>query len=445
MKLPRIPHALVLIAALLVPACGRQTPTSARDFDVIAERYVKLVLAVGRHDPDYVDSYYGPPEWKEEAQRDSVPLDTLRARAEALDGEIHAVRVAEGDTLAGMRQSYLHRMGEALVGRIRMLQDEKFSFDEESQMLYDAVAPRRDDASFEPALATLDSLLPGKGPLHERYDEFRKALIIPPAKVDAVFRAAVEESRRRTREHIALPDSETFLLEYVKNQPWSGYNWYQGGLKSLIQVNVDLPIYIDRAVDLAAHEGYPGHHLYNALLEQALVRNRGWLEFTVYPLHTPMSLIAEGSANVAPEVVFPGEEKLKFEREVLFPLAGLDPAIAERYGHIRAAADQLEGVSIEAARRYLEGEFTREQFIEWSMRHVPQSRGRAERALRFAERYRSYVINYGLGKRIVLDWLAANGGDAAHPERRWELFKELLASPRLPADLRPAAEGRPAP
>src|SRR6185503_6212472 len=101
-----------------------------------------------------------------------------------------------------------------------------------------------------------------------------------------------------------------------------------GNARSLIQINTDLPIFIDRAVDLAAHEGYPGHRVYNALLEQALVRGRGWPEFSVYPLFSPQSLIAEGSANYGIEVAFPGEERVNFEKTVLYPLAGLDPSKA---------------------------------------------------------------------------------------------------------------------
>ena len=50
------------------------------------------------------------------------------------------------------------------------------------------------------------------------------------------------------------------------------YNWYKGNLRSVIQVNTDLPLAVDRAIDLACHEGYPGHHVYNALLEQRLVK-----------------------------------------------------------------------------------------------------------------------------------------------------------------------------
>ena len=149
--------------------------------------------------------------------------------------------------------------------------------------------------------------------------------MIPPAKLETVFRAAIAECRARTVAHIALPDSEQFRLQFVTNQVWSGYNWYQGKFQSLIQVNTDLPIFIDRAVDLACHEGYPGHHVYNLLLEQHMVQERGWREFSVYPLFSPQSLIAEGTANFGIDVAFPGEERVRFESEKLFPLAGLDP------------------------------------------------------------------------------------------------------------------------
>jgi hypothetical protein len=121
---------------------------------------------------------------------------------------------------------------------------------------------------------------------------------------------------------VDLPPDESFTVEYVTNKSWSGYNWYQGHYRSLIQVNTDLPIFADRAVDLACHEGYPGHHVYNVLLEKTLVRDRGWPEFQVYPLFSPQSLIAEGTANFGIEVAFPPADRLKLERESIFPAAG---------------------------------------------------------------------------------------------------------------------------
>ena len=101
-------------------------------------------------------------------------------------------------------------------------------------------------------------------------------------------------------------------LAFVTGKSWSGYNYYQGGYHSKIEVNTDLPIRISRAVDLGCHEGYPGHHVYNALLEKHLVRDRGWKEFTVYPLFSPQSLIAEGTANYGIEVAFPGADRVEF-------------------------------------------------------------------------------------------------------------------------------------
>ena len=82
-------------------------------------------------------------------------------------------------------------------------------------------------------------------------------------------------------------EGESFTVEYVTGKPWGAYNWYQGDYRSQIQVNTDLLIYIDHAVDLACHEGYPGHHVYNALLEKHLGRDRGWVEYEVYLLFSP--------------------------------------------------------------------------------------------------------------------------------------------------------------
>ena len=139
--------------------------------------------------------------------------------------------------------------------------------------------------------------MPGKGELSKRVNDYKNQFIIPKEKLDTVFKAAISECRKRTLQHIKLPSNENFKVEYVTNKAWSGYNWYKGNSFSLIQVNTDLPIYIERAVDLAAHEGYPGHHVYNTLLEQNMYRKNGWVEFCVYPLNSPESLIAEGSAN----------------------------------------------------------------------------------------------------------------------------------------------------
>ncbi|MEO8450888.1 MAG: hypothetical protein ABI647_13910 [Gemmatimonadota bacterium] len=402
----------------------------------IAEAYVRLALAVGRHDPNYVDAYYGPPEWKAAADSVTVPLDTLAAHVDAVRKRLTETAIpAAADALDSLRHTYLDRQLSAMAARLQMLQGKKLRFDEESEALYNAVAPTHPESYLQDLIAKLDPLLPGTGSVADRYRAFRSEFIVPAAKVDTVFKTAIAECRARTIKYVSLPANESFTVEYVKNKPWSGYNWYQGGSKSLIQVNIDLPIYIDRAIDLACHEGYPGHHVYNALLESALVRGKGWTEFSIYPLFSPQSLIAEGTANYGIVMAFPGGERAAFERDHLYPLAGLDPALAERYARIQEVAGELSYAGNEAARRYLDGEIDAKAAADWLVRYALSTPEAAIQRVKFFDTYRSYVINYNLGRDLVGTYVDREAGAGAPAERRWQVFSGLLASPRLPGGL----------
>ena len=406
----------------------------------VAERYVKLVLAVGQHDADYVDAFYGPPEWRKAAEAEKLPLVTIEQQAEALEKDIAVVTaaspVARDAELWGLRCQYLARQMAALRARVSMLQGKRLTFDEESRALYDAVAPTQTEAEFEAVLKQLEARLPGDGTLIERYDRFKQAFVIPTAKVDRVFREAIRACRDRTLAHVELPTEERFTVEYVTGKSWSGYNWYQGGYKSLIQVNTDLPIYIDRAIDLACHEGYPGHHVYNVLLEKNLVRDRGWIEYTVYPLFSPQSLIAEGTANHGIEVAFSLAERIIFEKEVLFPLAGLDAKRVQEYYEVLALMDRLSYAGNEAARRYIDGTIDRAGAAAWLEKYALYTAPRAEQRVKFIDQYRSYVINYNLGKDLIRVYLTRKSGTGASVVKQWAEFAALLSSPRLPSGLK---------
>ena len=413
---------------------------SARSEDAAAEAYVKLVLGLGTHDPDYVDAYYGPPEWRTEVEQAAHNLIELNKRAAALEVDLRRLPAiepgSEDEAMRTLRREYLARQLHALRARIAMRQGKRLTFDEESRELYDATPPRHTEEEFQGVLDELSGRLPGDGALSERYGNFRRDFIIPPDRLDTVFRAAVAACRERTLVHVTLPEDESFTVEYVTGKSWSGYNWYQGQYRSLIQVNTDLPIYVDCAIDLACHEGYPGHHVYNVLLEQALVRDRGWVEFTVYPLFSPQSLIAEGTANFGIEVAFSREDRLRFEREVLFPLAGLDPSRVDEYYAMLALTERLSYAGNEAARRYLDGHIDASAAAEWLTQYAMSPAPQAAQRVRFFDQYRSYVINYNLGKDLVREYIERQGGTPDSPERRWQVFKELLSSPRLPSGLK---------
>jgi hypothetical protein len=400
----------------------------------VATRYVELALGLGKHDPNYVDAYYGPDSLRAAAERSALSVAQIRAAAESLLAVLGDSTAAYADTLVRFRHNYLRRQLGAMAARARMLGGERLTFDQEAQALYDADPPHFTDAHFDSLLTRLDSLLAGPGPLAQRYQRFRDRVLIPREKVDTVFRVAIAACRARTLAHMKLPAQERFELEYVKGTPWNAYNWYKGDARSVIQVNLDFPIPLDRAVDLACHEGYPGHHVYNASLEQALVRDRGWIEFSVYPLYSPQSLIAEGSANFGIDMAFPGAERTAFERDSLFPLAGLDPALAERNSAIRVVVERLNYARNEVARRYLGGELDSAGAVAAMQRYWLITPEAAAKTLRFITTYRSYVINYNLGRDLVASWVQRRAGDSS--EARWRAFSALLASPRLPPDLR---------
>jgi hypothetical protein len=339
-----------------------------------------------------------------------------------------------GDDLLQLRREYLQKQISALAARVRMLKGEKLKFDDESRALYDAVAPTYPDSHFDEIIKQLEERIPGDGHLWQRYENWRKPFVIPKEKLDTVFQLAIKECRARTLAHVALPPNESFAVEYVTNKPWGGYNWYKGNFHSVIQVNTDLPIYIDRAVDLAAHEGYPGHHVYNSLLEKNLVHDRGWVEFSVYPLFSPQSLIAEGTANFGRDVVFTPAERMKFEKEVLFPAAGIDASRADEYYAVQDLMKQLDYAANEAARRLINGEIDEDAAVKWLQKYAVMAPARAQQRVKFIQRYRSYVINYNLGEDMVRSYIDKRSG--TDPEKRWSEFGKLLSSPRLPSGLR---------
>ncbi|WP_157217181.1 hypothetical protein [Flavisphingomonas formosensis] len=420
-----------LLAALLLaaPAVAR-APT----LDAVAEHYVKLSLVVGTHEDGYIDAYYGPPAWQASAKADKRPLSALAADATSLAADLSAADRAnrKAPSLVRRRIAFLHGQIRAMQTRLAMLQGKKLSFEDEAEGLFSVRPTLKPLAAYDPILAKIDALVPGEGALSDRVDAFNMRYRIPPDRLDAVMRAAIAECRARTLAHIALPSNERFDLEFVTRQPWSGYNWYKGDAHSLIQVNTDLPIFLSRAVDLGCHEGYPGHHVLNMLLERNLAKRRGWVEFTVYPLFSPQSFIAEGTANYGIDLAFPGEERLRFEAKTLYPLAGLDPAAARAYFELGQAMRALSGARLTIDALYLDGKIGRDQAVELARKYQLMSKARADQSISFAERYRSYVINYGLGQDMAQAYVERAGRD---PAARWKAMEHIIGGPTVPAEL----------
>jgi hypothetical protein len=162
------------------------------------------------------------------------------------------------------------------------------------------------------------------------------------------------------------------------------------------------------------------------------VRGEGWIEYSLYPLFSPQSLIAEGSGNYGIDLAFPGDDRIAFEKTVLFPLAELDAADADLYYEINALIAQLNFAGNEAARGYLNGAMTRDEAAQWLQDYAMSTQDKSYQRTRFFDAYRSYVINYNHGKAMVADYVEHGEADI---DERWARFEKLLSSPLQPKHL----------
>ena len=365
-------------------------------------RYLRLGLQLGRHDNDIIDAYFGPPELAAAVDAEP-PVDAteLASMAETLLDELEDGWLR--DQVVGLRT-----FAGALAG-------ETGSYADEAEGYYGVRPTYTDEAVFRAAHDQLEQLLPGAGPLAERYQRWGESIRVPTEKIEPAIGAVIEEARAWTRHIIELPDGEGVALEIVHDKPWWASCDYLGNLRSRIALNVDLPMSALELLVLAAHETYPGHHTERCSKEHVLVRSRGLLEETLVLAPTPQSLITEGIAVLAPSMLLEGDggaalaavvHEAGIELELDHALAvkrALDPC---RWAEVNAALMLYQDDATEAeAHAYLE---------RWGLMG-PQW---ADHMIRFITEptQRTYILTYPAGRELCGAYVA---GD---PER----FRRLL-------------------
>jgi hypothetical protein len=288
------------------------------------------------------------------------------------------------------------------------------TFDEESRLTYGVVAPPVDVEEAARAREELDRILPGEGALAPRYAAFQERFLVPPEKIDEALALALRESRRRTLARLDLPASETIRIERVSGAPWPSFARYLGDYQSVVEVNRDFPLAVSNVLEIATHEAYPGHHVLSVLRERASGR-----EASLDPSVGRRALLDEGLASYGLELAFPAEERERFERDLLFPLAGLDPEDADLYFRVEREMRRLAPLRVEGARAYLDGKRDRVQSVLWLENEALVPAPWA--FLRFVDRYRTYVVAYTVGPDEVRRRIEGGTGDA------WEEYRALAA------------------
>ncbi len=388
-------------------------------------RYLQLGLALGRHIDGLVDAYFGPPALAAAANEGPVvPAARLAEAARRLLADLES-----GDDPEPGRRHWLAAQVRGLRTTALRLAGGEVGYAEEVEACYGVRPQMVPEDDMAQAHRRLHAVLPGTGALATRYGAWREAQAVPPELLDAAISSLLDDLRERTDRCFGLPEGERVDIELVTEQPWSGFNYYLGGLRSRVAVNVDLPVLSPGLAHLVAHEAYPGHHTEHCRKEVGLVRRRQWLEETIFLVGTPQCLLAEGLADLGLEVVVSGDpgEQVRMLAEHLGPL-GI-PFDAEVVAEVGRAGHGLEGVRGNVALLLHEHGADAEEAAAYAERWGLLPRRRAEKLVSFLTdpTWRAYISCYVEGLPLCRRFVA---GDPVRFER---LLTEQLTPDQLVA------------
>jgi hypothetical protein len=395
--------------------------------ETIVDRYLELGLRLGRHVDGFVDAYYGPPALRARVDAEPIhPPAELAADGGRLVADLDAGEGAgtgAGGVDAGRRR-WIRAQALGLRTSARKLAGEPIAYLDEVEQCYGARPALVPEDEFAAAHGRLDAALPGTGPLRERYIAWREAHAVPQDRLEAAIRSLADDLRERTRRMFGLPDGEHVEWIFETDKPWSGFNYYEGGLRSRVAINVDLPVLSLSLGHLVAHEAYPGHHTEHSRKEVGLVRRRRWDEETIFLVGTPQCTMAEGLADLAVEVAF-GRRPEPIVAEHLAPRgvrydAEVAAAVAE-------AGEALSWVRSNAAIQLHDGRRPVDDVVAYLERWALLPHNRATKAASFLtdETWRAYSHCYTEGLGLCRAWV---DGDASR-------FEHLITEQVLPADL----------
>ncbi len=398
----------------------------------LGREYVVLALSVGELQEGIVDAYYGPPELREEAVARKASAKDLVSDARHLRARISA------DGMDGQRQRWLDRQLIGLETLARRIAGEKISYLDEVERCFDARPEQTPPDAYANLRRSLHDLLPSGNSLHERLAARDARLTIPVDRVAGILDWVTGQVRAICSEHLPIPEAESLTISLVTNQPWAAYNWYDGGLRSRIEFNTDLPTRANQLVGTLGHETFPGHHLEHTWKEQRLYRDGGRVEATVQLINTPEAYISEGLAEVGPRLMIDKERWQELlvgicERAGI-PISADD---AHREWEITEALRTLRGSSGDAALQLHADGKSRKQVRKFLIDDALRTPEQADKLLEFITHplWRTYVFCYGGGEQLLTQWCAAAGDLSARRMRFFRLLTEQLTPSGIAEEL----------
>ncbi len=406
--------------------------------DGIARDYLLLALRLDQHIPGFVDGFFGPAELKARAD-----IEELHLPRRLVEDAVDLLERIAGEVPEPDRRDWLTAQVVALRAHAEDLAGHGLPYLEHVERCFAWSPVRRDEAVFDEAAAAIDVLLPGPAPLAERVAAWDDRFVIPPNRLTDVMAWLVARFRARAADLFGVPDGEDLRVRLVTKQPWTGYNWYDGGRQSRFDLNTDLPTRVAELIHVAAHETYPGHHLEHVWKETRLVDGQHRLESSILLINTPECLISEGLADLGHRFASPPEEEADLLLE-LYERAGL--AIGSDAAAARAAAETTVALTIPRRRlsesrvnaalmRHADGD-SHDDVLAWLERVGRFAPAVAAKRLEFIEHplWRTYVFVYHEGEALLGRWLDA-APEADRVARFGRLLREQLTPTAIAAEL----------
>ena len=410
----------------------RNCPLTLSDNSMIKEKdrldqeFIRLALAINEHLPGYVDSYFGPPEWSQAAQHaGKLPLTDLTQRVDQL-----AADLSRANAWDPQRKDFLiHQIG-AMQMTLRLLAGENVSLVEEAQALYNIQPVWKDEAYFIEHQKWLDESLPKGGSLRERLERWQTSTEIPIETTRELLPFVTSTLRQLAHRKFQLPEDESFLVEFVSDQPWMAYNHYLGEYKSRIEINSDLPMQTHGLVITVAHEGYPGHHTELCMKESRLVRQMDYQEHLLTLINSPWCVIAEGIATSALETLLTDQELEDLYREEILPRAGMTHLDVKTMLEISRAERKIRELWGNAAFMLHDQKKSSEEIVSYLQKYELSTEKEANRAIQFISGPldRSYIFTYTAGYDLLEELFSIADRDT--------YFARLLEEPVTPGQIR---------
>lgn len=426
---PILSFSMALFAFLAAVPVEASAPT----LDSLADKYVALAVQAARIEPDSF-SVDHPSEAQALAAK-AHPLDRAQIVAQlgALVRQIDSLKMPS-DPLLAMRQRYLRAHAVSLAAQLEPDKLAALPVAEQVKIVYGFDPVFGDLESYDPAIAALEKALPGPGSLSDRIDAMKKRAQVPAEKIAAVVGSAVAECRHRASLHLKLPKEE-LAITYPADPLVPGQSTYLGGGKGRMAVSTVVPADVDRLLALSCHEAYPGHHTNYATLDEKLWSGRHWPEGKVSLGFEPQFAVSDAISEYGVGLNFPLDERMQFERDVLYPLAGLTMQDEAAWRAFISARSSVLGATSIVIRDYLDKKIDSDTAKTLSMRYRLMNPRSAEQLIKMVNAFGIDIIASDQG------WLAVDRAFAGKPiDERWRLLQKMEEEPMLLGDVRALAD-----